>query len=185
MVVSRWNAWAAFTEQGADVHMASIAERANVGIGTVYRHFPTKQALVNAILADRLTAAIAVAASAVSEEHQPWDALERFLRFITAALIRDRILSHFIGGRITSSPALQSQRYQLFEIFTTLVTRARQAGQLRPDAEPNDIRQVAICLARAVTGNGPDPGWVLDRYLPRSEERRVGKECRSRWSPYH
>src|SRR2546429_3217212 len=54
MVVSRWNAWAAFTEQGADVHMASIAERANVGIGTVYRHFPTKQALVNAILADRL-----------------------------------------------------------------------------------------------------------------------------------
>lgn len=154
----------AFAEHGVDVQMADIARRAGLAVGTVYRHFPTKEALVEALLHDRL-GLVAQAAEAARAQADPWAALEGFIRQVTALQIEHRVLSEFIGGRIPATPELAGRLGDTFDVFATLVTAAKQAGQLRADIEANDIRVIVICIARAITGDWPGPGWVLDRYL--------------------
>jgi AcrR family transcriptional regulator len=154
----------AFAEHGVDVQMAAIARRAGLAVGTVYRHFPTKEALVEALLLDRL-GLVAEAAQAAQAEPDPWAALEGFIRQVTALQIEHRVLSEFIGGRIPATSELQDRLGATFEVFSTLVARAKRAGQLRADVESNDIRVMVICIARAVTGDWPGPEWVRDRYL--------------------
>ncbi len=155
----------AFGEIGVAVGMADVARRAGLGVGTVYRHFPTKEALVDALLLDRLTTAARAAENAAAGETEPWAALEAFLRTVTTLQVEDRSLSEFIGGRIPGSAELRHQRNALFETFSALVTTAQRAGQLRADVEANDIRVAMICVARAIGGEWPDADWVLHRYL--------------------
>lgn len=155
-----------FAERGVEVQMSDVAERAAVASGTVYRHFPTKEDLVDALLADRLTAAAAATRAAVAEHSDPWQALAAFLRTITASQVADRALSQYIGGRISGSAELREQRDELFADFDTLVQAARANGQLRHDIEATDIRVAMICIARASAADWPGPDWLLDRYLP-------------------
>lgn len=155
----------AFAEQGVDVNMADIARRAGIATGTVYRHFPTKQALVDALLIDRLALVDAAVRDARSGGHDPWEALERFIREVTALQLGHRALSQFIGGRIPGSPELRKHLDAVFDTFASLVDAAKRNGQLRPDVEANDIRVIVICIARAGAADWPPPDWILDRYL--------------------
>lgn len=155
-----------FAEHGVEVQMSDVADRAEVASGTVYRHFPTKEALVDALLADRLTSAVAATRAAVAEHSDPWQALVAFLRTITASQVADRALSQYIGGRIPGSADLRRQRDELFADFETLVHTAHEVEQLRGDIEATDIRVAMICVARAAAADWPGPDWLLDRYLP-------------------
>jgi AcrR family transcriptional regulator len=155
----------AFGERGVEVQMADIAMRAGVAIGTVYRHFPTKEALVDALLLDRLATVAQAARQAAAAESESWAALEGFLRTVTTLQVQDRSLSEFIGGRISGSAELRQLLKDLFETFSVLVDDAKQAGQLRADVEANDIRVAMICVARAAWGDWPDANWVLKRYI--------------------
>jgi AcrR family transcriptional regulator len=154
----------AFAEHGVDVQMGQIARRAGLATGTVYRHFPTKEALVDALLISRLDL-VAQAAWDARAQPDPWTALEGFTRKVTALQLEHRELAQFIGGRIRGSPELQERLAATFEVFTALVARARQAGQLRAGIDANDIRATVICIARAAAADWPGPGWILDRYL--------------------
>jgi AcrR family transcriptional regulator len=155
-----------FADRGVDVQMSDVAEHAGLAIGTVYRHFATKEALVDSLLTDRLTSTAAAGRAAVADQRDPWQALAAFLRTITASQLADRALSQYIGGRIVGSAELRRKRNDLFADFEELVRATRDAGQLRGDVEANDIRVAMICIARASTGHWPDPDWLLERYLP-------------------
>ncbi|MGB2711307.1 MAG: helix-turn-helix domain-containing protein, partial [Conexibacter sp.] len=74
---------AAFAEHGAEAQMDDVARRAGVGVGTVYRHFPTKQALAEALVEERFARTIAHA-SELLEEPDPWRAIERSFEFCAA-----------------------------------------------------------------------------------------------------
>lgn len=159
-------AQATFGEFGVDAQMTDVAARAQLAVGTVYRHFPTKEALVDALLLERLTAAGAAARAAAEAETDPWSALEGFLRTVTTVQLSDRSLAQFIGGRIPGSPELRSLLRDLFDSFSDLVAEAQRAGEVRADVEAIDIRMAIICVARAGWGEWPDPDWILQRYLP-------------------
>jgi AcrR family transcriptional regulator len=154
-----------FAEMGVGVGMTDIAKRAGLGIGTMYRHFPNKEALVDALLRDQLATATQTAKEAAAGEMNPWDALEAFLRTMATLLIENRSLSQFIGGRIPGSAELRKQRNALFKLFSELTDNAQRAGELRADIEANDIRVAMICIVRAVWGDWPDTDWVVQRYL--------------------
>jgi AcrR family transcriptional regulator len=168
----------AFAEEGVDAQMSSIARRANLAVGTLYRHFPTKEALVDALLLDRL-ALVGVAAESAATEPDPWRALEGFIRQVTVLQIEHRALSEFIGGRVRGSPELRLQLRAIFGVFAELVVRAKDSGQLRPDIGADDIRVIVICIARALAWDWPQPAWVLDRYLGVVVDglRAPGKTC--------
>src|SRR3954451_7771001 len=70
---------AAFAEEGLDADMASIAQRAGVGVGTVYRHFPTKEALLGALMSDHFERLVSIAEQAEAESASPWEAIERMV----------------------------------------------------------------------------------------------------------
>lgn len=153
-----------FAEHGVDVQMTEIARRAGLATGTVYRHFPTKESLVDALLISRV-GLVGQAARDAQAEPDPWTALEGFIRQVTALQLEHRVLSQFIGGRIPGSPALREQLTAAFGVFAALVGRARDAGELRAGIDASDIRVMVICIARAASADWPDPGWILDRYL--------------------
>lgn len=158
-------ATAAFSELGVDTAMTDIADRAGLGIGTVYRNFPTKEALVDALLLDRLVRVSEEATAVRAASTDPWSALERFIRFVVDLEITDRAVAQFIGGRISGSPELQQQRDALFEAVGEIVRDAQHAGQLRTDVHPSDIRMLLTTVARSHWHDSPETRHLLQRYL--------------------
>jgi AcrR family transcriptional regulator len=177
----------AFADQGTETHIVAIAERAGVGVGTVYRHFPTKEALRDALIADQLEAMEAELVGARAAEASAWDAFRRFFRAVAQMQIRDRSLMQFITGTSIGSVELELKRDQLYAQARDLMQAAQEEGSMRQDAEPGDIplllggiaqvlavattrahelgeRCVAIVLdGLAAPGSTPLPGHALDQ----------------------
>jgi AcrR family transcriptional regulator len=130
---------AAFSEHGSETHVAAIAERAGVGVGTLYRHFPTKEALLEALILDRLESLSEELAAARAEEPDAWSAFERFFLFAARLQVRDRSLMQFIAGAGTSAALLETKRAELYEQARRLVEDAQREGSMRADVEPGDL----------------------------------------------
>jgi AcrR family transcriptional regulator len=134
-----------FSEQGREAQMDDVARRAMVGVGTVYRHFPTKEALLDALALDAFERILAVAIEQLArDDDDPWDAFTHVVRTGAEVLAGDRALSEVmaeIQGPIHVDEALQQQ---MAEAMTTLIERAQAAGALRPDVVLEDVVMV-IC----------------------------------------
>ncbi|MDG3010630.1 TetR/AcrR family transcriptional regulator [Rhodococcus sp. D2-41] len=154
----------AFSQHGVDAQMSDIAALAELGMGTVYRHFPTKEALVDALLLDHFDRAERAARQA-DEEPDPWAGLESLMYFMAASVGAKRYLSQFMGGRIHGSTELQERRHQVFGVLTGLVDRAKSAGQLRSDVEAGDLLIATVILARAGWGGTELADRAARRYL--------------------
>jgi AcrR family transcriptional regulator len=128
---------AVFSEQGVDAQMDDVARRADVGVGTVYRHFPTKDALL-AALTDELFEAIAAHAREMLELEDPWEAFERVLWFGAQKTAGDRAFAELVGAAKdlpTESPGKQD----LLDATGELMRRCKSGGRMRPDALIDDI----------------------------------------------
>ena len=88
---------AVFSEHGRDAQMDDVARRASVGVGTVYRHFPTKEALIEALMVDSFQA-IAAHAEAALEMDDPWEAFESVLWTGAEIMAADRALSEVFAS---------------------------------------------------------------------------------------
>lgn len=166
---------AAFGEHGAEAQMEDVARRAGVGVGTVYRHFPTKQALGEALVEERFDRTIAYARSLL-DEPDPWRALERSFEFCATTQERDRAwaaaLATFACGRPAAPPApLDHQYEQLLAITGQMIERARTAGVVRDDLVATDMPPLYAGLASVVQAGVAD--WrryvrlLLDGLRPR------------------
>jgi AcrR family transcriptional regulator len=133
-----------FAEDGLDVSLGRIAQRAGVGAGTVYRHFPSKEILVEAVLADHVESLVA-AADRWAARAAPGDALFGFLldviensagrRHVCDALTADRSWPHVMLSAAT-------QRFG--EALDRLLRNAKQAGAIAGDVQADDLAALAV-----------------------------------------
>jgi AcrR family transcriptional regulator len=151
-----------FAEQGRDAQMEDIAHAAKVGVGTVYRHFPTKDDLVEA-LADERFARLEEKASQCLELDDPWEGFCEFVRYSAQVQADDRALSEVMGSR----PEMMTGAAEgagLWEPISALVERAQAAGAMRPDAGPEDVPTL-MCGVGSVTHQENTPAGMNWRRL--------------------
>lgn len=163
---------AAFAERGAEAQMDDIAHRAGVGVGTVYRHFPTKEALAAALVEARFEDKIAYVRELL-DEPDPWRALASCFEYCGVAQEQDRAwataLAAMAGGVPTGPGAHQIG--ELLALQEQLLERARAAGVVRADLVAADMPALYCGLASVVLAGFSD--WrryvelLLDGLRPR------------------
>ncbi len=144
----------AFTENGSSTSLEAIARRAGVGIGTLYRHFPTRQALLEAVYVDEVEQ-LAKAAGEMSAM-EPWPALEGWLVRLGAYLVTKHALaSELLNYVDTNADVFAACRGELYGAGEPLLERAKAAGEVRPDAELKDVVQMVGGIAK-IQNSDPD-----------------------------
>jgi AcrR family transcriptional regulator len=160
---------AVFSEQGVDAQMDDVARRADVGVGTVYRHFPTKDALLTA-LSDELFEVIAAHARELLEHEDPWEAFQEALWFAAGKTAGDRAFAEILAAqRKTPLTEPCSGQEDLIITVGELMRRCIDAGKMRPDVVIDDIPLVMCGIGSASALPHPTPdawrrhlGIVLD-----------------------
>ncbi len=153
---------AAFAEHGAEAQMEDVARRAGVGVGTVYRHFPTKQALAEALVEQRFDGTIAFVRTLLEEEPDPWRALERCFEHCAATQAQDRAWASALA--LMAGGVMGPREHQVRELLALedkLLARARAAGVVREDLVAADMPALFCALASVVQAGAVD--WR--RYL--------------------
>jgi AcrR family transcriptional regulator len=152
-----------FAEQGLDAQIDEIAREAGVGVGTVYRHFPTKEDLLQA-LADERFAGLAGAARAALEVEDPWQAFAEFMTYAARAVVEDRALSEAMD-QLPSLCATAAERVDMLALTSNLVERAQASGSLRADLVAEDVPALICGLGRMVRSDAGRPTMSWERYL--------------------
>jgi AcrR family transcriptional regulator len=137
---------------GEKVPMAQIAERAGVGIGTVYRHFPSREDLLGALVHRSFGLAVDNARAAAAH---PGSALEGIRQFFLATLRdRERFVLPLHGGPSVFTPATRERQADVRTTLRGLIERGLAAGELRGDLTPEDLIVAASLLSRPLPGTG-------------------------------
>jgi AcrR family transcriptional regulator len=155
---------AAFAEHGLDVGVDEIARRAGVGMGTLYRRFPTKDALIEAILEDRLEEVVALLERAVGG-HDPWRDFEGFMSEVVALQARDRGFKDILASSRRDEPRLTAARDRIAPLMERLLARAQAAGEMRADVDPRDVGPLLWGAGRVVESTGEVAPDYWRRYL--------------------
>ncbi|MEU6591120.1 helix-turn-helix domain-containing protein [Streptomyces sp. NPDC046881] len=135
----------AFAEHGADASLEDIARRAGVGIGTLYRNFPTRRDLFESVYADEVNALCRAAVELAGQE--PWQALTGWLDRFAGYMVTKRAVREALDGQ---SDIFQSCRDSMYAAGGPLLERAQRAGVARTDMEFGDLlRMVAGITATA------------------------------------
>jgi AcrR family transcriptional regulator len=146
-----------FAEQGHEAQMDDVAKRAGVGVGTVYRHFPTKEALIEALAVDRFEKILAAGREALLNP-DPWQAFEGAIWAGAELTASDRSFTEIVGEISGPMPVPEELQNGLDETFGELVRRAQQAGALRADLVLDDIPMLmcGIGIGARKTHSCPD-----------------------------
>ncbi|MGK2936908.1 MAG: TetR/AcrR family transcriptional regulator [Solirubrobacteraceae bacterium] len=153
----------AFAEDGIEVGVDEIARRAGVGVGTLYRRFPTKEALIDAIV-DRRADEIAALADEAAAQEGPWECLVFLLGGLLERHARDRGFKALIADRMaaTGQPTLRERLRPQLEM---IVGRAQEAGALRDDLTIEDLTVLLWGAGRAVEITGDIAPDYWQRHL--------------------
>jgi AcrR family transcriptional regulator len=153
----------AFTRSGANSSLDDIAKHAGVGAGTLYRHFPTREALLEAVYRTEVEK-LAAAERQFVQTMPPIDALRAwmllFVDYIATKKIIAPALNTLVGG---PSKVFEASGAQIKGAIHALVERAIKSGDLRPDLDPLDLLRALIGVSNVMSG----PDW------PQSARRLV------------
>ena len=127
-----------FAEHGHEAQMDDVARRAGVGVGTVYRHFPTKEALMEALAVDRFERVLA-AGKAALERSDPWEALVEALWAGAELVAGDLSFTEIVSEYQGPMPLGDELQRDMNATFGELLRRAQMSGDLRPDVVLDDI----------------------------------------------
>jgi len=151
------SARAAFAESGADAQIDDVARHAGVGVGTVYRHFPTKQALLTELVRQTFRLFTEWAREALEAGAEPFALIEGLLRRIAETAAGDAGVQYALASSDAQAARSEAQAEQ-----DELIERARRAGTIRPGIEATDI---AMLICGVVSAMGPRPGFDWRRHL--------------------
>ena len=140
-----------FSTDGTSAPLEEVARRAGVGIGTLYRHFPMRQALLEAVYLEEVEG-MARAAAELSDV-PPWEALSQWLHRYVGFAATKRALNEALVDVDPDSDALQACRAVLLEAGTGLVERAQRAGVIRPDTTFADVGRMVSGIAMVPTAD--------------------------------
>lgn len=121
-----------FAERGVDGSLEEIARRAGVGIGTLYRHFATRDALIEAVFERRIGDFVAIA-EAAAEEPDAWLAFTGFLEAMLNLQSEDRMLKDVLWRSAPGAERVESARARLRGLYEQVLERAHAQGELRAD----------------------------------------------------
>ncbi|MEW9534194.1 TetR/AcrR family transcriptional regulator [Microbispora sp. NPDC049125] len=136
-----------FAEHGDEVQMAEVARAAGVGVGTVYRHFPTRQALIEAVAERRFAEILAFARAECLPNPDTRQALVCFLSRIGEVHDRARGVSSAIEAALGSTEPRGQVAVELLAIGQALLDRGLADGTLRPDSKVDDLYMIAGAVA--------------------------------------
>ncbi|MCW3014346.1 MAG: transcriptional regulator TetR family [Solirubrobacterales bacterium] len=157
-------AHAAFQQHGADASLDDIARVAGVGSGTLYRHFPTRQALLAAVSEDAI-AALLVHGKQLCEAPDAGAAMhEWFSALVVHITTFDGFADELRKGMEDEHSELHGACMAMGASFDILLRRAQEAGAVRSDVEPTDVRRLVHAVAHATEGL-PDRAQAADRLL--------------------
>jgi AcrR family transcriptional regulator len=139
----------AFAARGLTITMDDIAAHAGVGVGTVYRRFPQKDLLIEALFEERVAELVALAEVALHAE-DPWEGLVGFLERAQALQASNRGLKELVLSTAHGRDRVACVRERLGPLTEGLVTRAQASGQLRADVDGSDLPLVQVMLGAVV-----------------------------------
>jgi AcrR family transcriptional regulator len=137
----------AFAEGGESTALEEIARRAGVGIGTLYRHFPNRQALLEAVYVGEVEEICRSAAEL--DEADPWEALEDwFERFIGYMATKQALAAELLNYLDRDNELFKASRTALWAAGEPLLARAQEAGVVRPDVTIGDVIPMVMGIAK-------------------------------------
>lgn len=139
----------AFGERGTSASLEEIARRAQVGIGTLYRHFPTRRELLEAVYVDEVEALCRSAAELA--DLPPWDAFVAWINRFVAYVATKRALAE----ELVESEVFRGCRTAIYAAGEPMLRRAQEAGVARPDATFDDVLRL---LTGITTAQFTEPG---------------------------
>jgi AcrR family transcriptional regulator len=146
---------AAFAETGPDASLEEIARRAGVGIGTLYRHFPTRDAVIEAVYR-REVEQLAAAATRLMDSRTPGKALHEWLRLLIDHIATKKVVAQAISPAVGGVAALYpASGARLTEAMSQLMARAMASGDIRDDVESADLLRALV----GFTYGAEAPGW--------------------------
>jgi AcrR family transcriptional regulator len=148
-----------FSESGGEAQIDDVARRAGVGVGTVYRHFPTKEALMVELVRQKFRVMTARARETLEQEGEPFQRLTALMRLNAEEVGRDANMQQTLAGFdeeiwVQAAP----ERDELIRVTGELVESARRAGTIRSDATPYDVAMLmsGLCVSMVHAGMGFD-----------------------------
>jgi AcrR family transcriptional regulator len=144
-----------FAEVGLNVSLEEIARRAGVGIGTLYRHFPTREAVVEAVYR-REVEHLAAAVPQLLEASPAGEALHQWMHLFVDYIVTKRLIAPSLAAAAARSSTLHTTSVELITgAISTLVKRAVASGEVRKDIDPSDLLRAMV----GVSYGNPDAGW--------------------------
>jgi AcrR family transcriptional regulator len=153
---------ATFAERGSEAQIEDVARGAGVGVGTVYRHFATKDALIDALLAERFSELV-TSLGGVLEIKDPWEAVVTGFRLAAEGQAQDRCMAGAVRERKETFTATAPIMDELRHIWRELLQRGQAQGMVRPDLTVEDISSLMCGLANVVSSAPERSVW--ERYL--------------------
>jgi AcrR family transcriptional regulator len=153
-----------FAEQGVEARLDVIARRAGVGVATLYRHFPTRADLVEALFAERVDELLVVAQSALAEA-DAWAGLVWFLEAMLELQRGDRVLKEIFLRYPPGEGRLARARQEMRQLFEQILARAREQGSLRADFTVSDLTMLLWSFAPVMDATAEASPRVWRRHL--------------------
>jgi AcrR family transcriptional regulator len=163
----------AFTENGTAASLEDIARRADVGIGTLYRHFATRQDLLEAVYIDEVEEMSRAAADLTDLE--AWDALVTWLhQFVRYAATKRALADEMMATIDQDAEVFVACRAAITEAGSMLLRRAQEAGVVRPDTNFTDVGRMVAGIAGIRTADSGQIERILDVALDGLRYRAPG-----------
>jgi AcrR family transcriptional regulator len=154
------SARAVFAEYGAEAQMDDVARQAGVGVGTVYRHFPTKEALLVELLREKFRLFAARGREALEHDGEPFATIEDLLRRNAETMASDAAVQQALAGAGEHIwMQAEAEQNELLHVTGELIARARRARTIRPDLTPADIGMLMCGLCSTMGRDAPGFDW--------------------------
>jgi len=138
-----------FGSRGLDAPLEEIARRAGVSIGTLYNHFPTREAFWDAIFPERLAALERITETALAAP-DAWDGFVAFVEGLFALQAEDRGLNDALARRFRLAEEVEKACHRGFRHAERIIQRAQDSGQLRPDFTPEDLVTLIWAMSQVI-----------------------------------